>query len=905
MSRLTPGWGGWPGAEILGAARAPMEMERVIYGQVDGDRSPPRFVASTVSLLPDGLEKLLLPRKVEFGRRASCWRRDGARSLAISLQPGRDTESVFTPGIVESHALVWTRTRGPEDHRVALRAAWLLHHADAREAEDDWWPHRDNPNWERPSFRIRLPLVGDATRSPSDEDLGRVMQLGLDGLSELARDSGGRKALVRLYCRLAAREQDAVLARRAPGVLSGLERPLAPASLAALLLPLPPDMAARMSLMGWVLADAEDPGWLANQWDIVVCGETRGLDLTPDAAAELAHRSWAEGVVDALAAGKPDGLAMRLPTRRAGGRGRALPEIAEADPVTEPPAPEAPLPAPAGVAPVLPKPRQPSADGGGPARASVVAATGKGSASPKTAPRQPMDRIPSSDLAVLPDHEAERLRTVLGDKVLKPFLLKLPSGRWAAFIAEQGDVQGFQRLLDRDPRSLLLLQKLPGWSLVVRRVFARAMGHGGRPYRVLRVVEKWRAWAGEQGSAQLPLEWLEALLEEGADLSLVTLDADLTTFMLAKAPALTWLDKLLRCGCAPQAVGALLAGDLPPTVVSALSHSLTPAGGTGPLPPTRFLARDSAYIRQVPIDQARLAAQVLQLALDIAESRTGRDRESRLRTDSLRAAAVALVPAGADLPRLLASPAGHDSFLVHPLAYVPWLQADDRKALARCVRPLELERLVRKATERNMMSSRTFPAPKSWLDELQRESRASVAQDDGSELMLLPDLRDLTPVPTATAEAPPVTEPPSPAPAAAPPAAKAPPSSSPDAPAPTREADVHVLRLAPDEEAAPKGQPQQPAARLPRIGPRAPRASGRSSGAPSGTLAPAPSDHTLAVLEGLLHQVRRLPDDPRAARLECHKLEGSLIQAPLEEETRRELFYIGRVLTRAFYDEES
>ena len=53
-----------------------------------------------------------------------------------------------------------------------------------------------------------------------------------------------------------------------------------------------------------------------------------------------------------------------------------------------------------------------------------------------------------------------------------------------------------------------------------------------------------------------------------------------------------------------------------------------------------------------------------------------------------------------------------------------------------------------------------------------------------------------------------------------------------------------------------------------------------------------------------LHRViRDLPEDPRAARLESHKLVGSLLKTPLDPETARELAILARVLARALTED--
>lgn len=242
----------WPA--LLGDGSAPelLEVERAIRGKVHGAASDFRWIAATPGLDPQALrlERELLLGSEDVPAKATCWRASESGYCAVSCYPSRARDASGRSGFLEKQVLAWSPGR---EVPAALGALLLLRRA-ATFDDCDWWDQADDPGWSRPGFLLTL-----AAEPPvAAENLETVIERGRAALREAVEET----SLARLYSTLLARRRDLAF-------LPGLERPLPPEALAVLLLPLPRDIADRLSIAGWDVSSRIDPE--AFPWDVLVC----------------------------------------------------------------------------------------------------------------------------------------------------------------------------------------------------------------------------------------------------------------------------------------------------------------------------------------------------------------------------------------------------------------------------------------------------------------------------------------------------------------------------------------------------------------------------------------------------------------------------------------------------------
>lgn len=252
----------WPalaGAEVL--VGEVLRCEIGIWGKVHGQTSDYRWIARSGGFgaqLPD-LQRHLRLGAEDLPVRMTAWRAPWAAAgqdwFAICTYPSRALDATGRSGVLEKQVLHWRRPS--QGFPAALAACLLLPqavHADDRL----WWERVGEGDWQRPDYA--LPLGADACPAVTlrRTRLESVIAAGIDELLAVL----DRPRLAAVYASL--------LAGSRPVVVGGLERPLAAAALAALLLPLPPGLAERCSVSAWVPATLIDLQDLGRHWDLVV-----------------------------------------------------------------------------------------------------------------------------------------------------------------------------------------------------------------------------------------------------------------------------------------------------------------------------------------------------------------------------------------------------------------------------------------------------------------------------------------------------------------------------------------------------------------------------------------------------------------------------------------------------------
>ncbi len=275
----------WPaltGAALL--AGTEIHCEIGIWGKVHRQASDYRWIARGGGFggqLPDLNRRLRIggeDRAVRtIGWRAP-WMPGGRDYFAIGAYPSRATDAWGRSAVLEKLVLHWRR---PAPEFPAALAALALLPAAALGDDRLWWDRVDEGDWQRPDYA--LPIW------PEDCPPVRIDRAGLESVIETGIDTLSRtldpERLAAVYAGL--------LSGQRPVLLRGLESPLPPAALAALLLPLTPDQAARCSLAGWVPATLIDPDDLGINWDLAATGQSgpgpEGMPEYQDLGAALAE----------------------------------------------------------------------------------------------------------------------------------------------------------------------------------------------------------------------------------------------------------------------------------------------------------------------------------------------------------------------------------------------------------------------------------------------------------------------------------------------------------------------------------------------------------------------------------------------------------------------------------------
>lgn len=262
----------WPALQVE-EQRLPrsIDYERAVWGKVHGAPADFRWIARTADF---GAGRQDVPRQLNLGAEDvlahfSAWRNLGDRCHAVTIYPSRAIDAAGRRGFLEKQVLEWRRP----PHVPAVFGALLLLPAAARLSDEIWWG-RDVP------FDADNHLsIDDADHQPLAIDEDTVADAIERGRQTL-RETVSRRTLELLY--------DQLLAGRSPAFLGGLLEPLTAEALAALLLPLPRELADRVSVAGWIPTSRPSFDDLATRWDIVVTAPEQAVPRMPPPPTEQA-----------------------------------------------------------------------------------------------------------------------------------------------------------------------------------------------------------------------------------------------------------------------------------------------------------------------------------------------------------------------------------------------------------------------------------------------------------------------------------------------------------------------------------------------------------------------------------------------------------------------------------------
>ncbi|HEV7506934.1 MAG TPA: hypothetical protein VGS07_18735 [Thermoanaerobaculia bacterium] len=248
----------WPALDLQEPAPRRLEVEWAVWGKVHGAASDYRWIAHSPGFDPQAqrLQPELLVGGEDAPASATCWRALAGSFCAVSCYPSRAMDASRRSGFLEKQLLLW---RPPAAAPAALGALLLLPRV-ARSTDRVWWDSSADPGWSRPDFALVLKPEEAAPVEDFESELQRNAEAGLAALREAV---GEESVLADFY--------SALLAGQRPAILGGLARPLSPEGLAALLLPLPREVADRLSVAGWLLSQRVDAESFRRLWDVLVC----------------------------------------------------------------------------------------------------------------------------------------------------------------------------------------------------------------------------------------------------------------------------------------------------------------------------------------------------------------------------------------------------------------------------------------------------------------------------------------------------------------------------------------------------------------------------------------------------------------------------------------------------------
>jgi hypothetical protein len=217
------------------------------------------------------------------------WRSDGRRHQAVRCYPAHAPDA-HGRGFLEKQVLEWER---PAELPAALGALVLL--PLVATLDDAIWRDRDElkggAGWESATL--------DDSDLPQPMVDPTALADGIDaGLKEL-RKRFREQDLGDLYALLLAGRRGVFPAERIDA--------LSAAALAALLLPLPRDIADRLSVIGWLPSTLADLGQLGERWDLILGGD---IDRYPDTSANVedGHRQLGLTLAEAVYRSDPEAL---------------------------------------------------------------------------------------------------------------------------------------------------------------------------------------------------------------------------------------------------------------------------------------------------------------------------------------------------------------------------------------------------------------------------------------------------------------------------------------------------------------------------------------------------------------------------------------------------------------------
>lgn len=250
---------------------AAITCERGVWGKVHASPSDFHWIASTPGLTAPArhLEHELPLGAEDAPIRATLWRVIGDVCYAIAIYPSNAYDAAGRTGFVEKQILEWRRPAGVP----AAAGALLMLSAAAQFDAIDWSQPRAEVRWSDDD-------IDDLdAMAPIPLSLESAIAEGLRALAQSATE----EALAQFYA--------SVLAGNRAVSLDGVDEPLSPQAMAALLLPLPRAVADELSIAGWLpstrIADEEK---IRACWNVVIGGTASvpaaQLAPSPDQTAE-------------------------------------------------------------------------------------------------------------------------------------------------------------------------------------------------------------------------------------------------------------------------------------------------------------------------------------------------------------------------------------------------------------------------------------------------------------------------------------------------------------------------------------------------------------------------------------------------------------------------------------------
>ncbi|HLC16811.1 MAG TPA: hypothetical protein VJL89_11370 [Thermodesulfovibrionia bacterium] len=216
-----------------------LSYERGIWGKVHGAVSDFRWIA-----LSPGLNRCnnTLQMQIALGAEdrpysSVYWKALEDSYYAIASYPSRAKDAAGRSGFLEKQIAQWKRNGS--DIPAAFAALVLLPKA-ATFTDEIWWNQFDLENWKESDFSLPLSSSDCEPVSYSLEQLSASIEQGIEELKTLVNETD----LAQFY--------QQILSGQKPAWLINLERPLSAHALAALILPLPRNLADSISIAGWL-----------------------------------------------------------------------------------------------------------------------------------------------------------------------------------------------------------------------------------------------------------------------------------------------------------------------------------------------------------------------------------------------------------------------------------------------------------------------------------------------------------------------------------------------------------------------------------------------------------------------------------------------------------------------------
>jgi len=276
----------WPALQLTELPKA-LPVRRAVWGKVHGMRTDYRWIAATTDF--EGKSKEI-EYAISFGNEQMpkgfvAWRALNEYYYAIACYPSRAEDADGRSGFLEKQVLEWKRSNdipAALAMLVCLPKAWTF-------KDSIWWEERKRPEWEDNNFV--LTLNQEPSLEIEEEVLAKTIQRGIDHLSDFVNE----ETLVNFYANALAGY---------PLAIPELSQSLSSDALAALLLPLPKDIADKFSLTGWLPVKNAESKELFKNWNAIFCDRQLSLKQYEKTPTKQ-HVQQAQILTDALFSNDP------------------------------------------------------------------------------------------------------------------------------------------------------------------------------------------------------------------------------------------------------------------------------------------------------------------------------------------------------------------------------------------------------------------------------------------------------------------------------------------------------------------------------------------------------------------------------------------------------------------------